>query len=272
MFGKKAEIVFGAGSLGRSLDQLKIDFDIQKDNTQESNKGNIKVYNISKDTAKNIESASVVILKAGYADEGELPVLSQADTYDIKTYNEGVNRVTEISIGEGINALQKDISISLDGAVSIKDIIKSVIDKLGLPESVSDKLQGVVDKKYPNGYNTKEKAKNIIKTVQESLGINITVQNNEISLYTGVNEGLAYRLTPNTGLIRSPERIIKKENGGKRYGWRCKCLLVPQINPDNIVQIKSNEIDDVQYRVINVQHKGTNIAGDWETEIEVYER
>jgi len=81
-------------------------------------------------------------------------------------------------------------------------------------------------------------------------------------------------LTPDTGLIGSPERSddIEETQSGerKRLGWRVKSLLNPQIRPGDRLQIKSAEVDGV-FRAENVNHFGDTEGGDWYTEAEVFE-
>jgi hypothetical protein len=98
-------------------------------------------------------------------------------------------------------------------------------------------------------------------------------------------------LSPETGLIGSPEKLRddsialygtqnrKKETikvvgaTGKKYrksvggGYKIKSLLQPFVEPGSVVQVKSDTINDVQFRVVEVEHVGDTHGNDWYSNI-----
>lgn len=73
---KKGESDSGVYEISSDTGAANIEFDIQKDNTKEPNKGYVTVYNLSDDTVNYLDmhqaDALAVMFEAGYDNENQL--------------------------------------------------------------------------------------------------------------------------------------------------------------------------------------------------------
>ena len=103
-------------------------------------------------------------------------------------------------------------------------------------------------------------------------------------LYAGYGENAgAVVLAADSGLVGFPERFAqaatgkaakgKGEKGAaekKRYGWKVKSLLLPQVNPSDVLKLESRQANGF-FRVESVKHSGGFDGGDWVSEFELFD-
>jgi hypothetical protein len=128
--------------------------------------------------------------------------------------------------------------------------------------------------------------------VVQGTGLEWSIQNQTLQVIAkrGTTKRQAIVLAADSGLIGYPERMregarekarVKDERTGKRAnlvsaaqqrdGWRVKSLLLPQINPGDLVKLESRSTEGF-YRAESVKHTGDSEGGDWQTELELVDR
>ena len=144
---------------------------------------------------------------------------------------------------------------------------------------------------YKNGFSFYGQAKDALTEICNALGLSWNIQNNILNIIlaggTSTNRGLVF--SPQSGLIGVPERITqaeyksnksnpkkkqkekaKKEEPRKKAGWRINTLLVPSVNPADMVKVESKWITG-WFRVEKVSHRGDYNGTNWGSTMELIE-
>ena len=144
---------------------------------------------------------------------------------------------------------------------------------------------------YKNGFSFYGQTKDALTEICDALGLSWSIQNNILNVIlaggTSTNRGLVF--SPQSGLVGVPERIVqaeyksnksnpkktakkkaKKEKPRKKAGWRINTLLVPSVNPADLVKVESKFITG-WFRVEKVSHRGEYNGQNWGSAMELIE-
>lgn len=92
---------------------LKIEFDIDKDLTKETNKSVLKIYNLNNETRKALEKSDILCeIYAGYEKTTGPVKIFVGNTLQVHTKNSGKDVITEFRLADGGTAI-RDCEISL---------------------------------------------------------------------------------------------------------------------------------------------------------------
>jgi len=288
-----AEGVATLAGIDLQIQNLRVSFNIKKTSTSDFNTATITIYNLNEETRERINSidlGNLVIVKAGYVDEQQ-EVIFVGNTTLSNISIERPNVITKIEAQDGKIAMnQLKFSITYQAGTFAVKILKDILARTSLDIKHID-WSKIVDKQYKNGFCFQGDAKVLLTNICNYLGVEWSIQNNQMKLLPVGKADTAkiIYLTPETGLIGSPEKLRddslalygsqlrKKEMikivgaTGKKYrksiggGYKIKCLLQPFIEPGTVVQVKSSTINDVQFRVVEVEHVGDTHGNDWHT-------
>jgi len=280
-YRRSASINIGRrGGNAKILTGLRIVFNVDKTEGKDPNTARIEIYNLSEATRNLIDkNDQFIILNAGYLDgDGEELVFIG----NIKSITHTIKKpevITVITASDGDNALfNSKISISHDRGVSGDTILEQVLKAIPLSSNLS--TISYTSKSYANGFAFAGLAKDALTKITKFLELEWSIQNNEIRLipFDGDDKTIAVRLTPETGLIGSPERLTGSTRKAKglskkdKSGWKFRSLLQPKINPSNKVVVQSREIpNESTFTVYTVTHIGDTHGPEWETVTEVRE-
>ena len=174
--------------------------------------------------------------------------------------------------------------------VSAKRVLQDVVKQVALPLANTN-WRSIADKQYRKGFAFVGAGRVLLTNVCVYLGLEWSVQNNELKLVpvNASDELQVVSLDPTNGLIESPQRLqdassylhAKKDSrsavgkstpaAGKVQkkkvlgGLKVRCLLRPEVDPGNIVQIASERFPQALYRVVEVEHTGDTHGNDWTT-------
>ncbi len=268
---------------------LKINFSIEKDTTKESNKSKLEIYNLSESSRKAIEVAdNEVEIYAGYED-GAVLCFRGTVTYGY-TKDSGTECITSLDLADGTVALRDSYcSLSYAPGTSAKTIIQRCATEMGVPVVYGDDVGELEN--YKNGFSFIGQAPECLTEVCNALGLSWSIQNNILNIIlaggTATNRGLVF--SAQSGLIGLPERIVqaeyksnkttpkrkakqkaKKEEPRKKAGWRIETLLVPSVNPGDMVKVESRIITG-WFRVEKVRHSGEYNGQRWNSEMDLIE-
>ena len=268
---------------------LKINFSIEKDTTKESNKSKLEIYNLSESSRKAIEVAdNEVEIYAGYED-GAVLCFRGTVTYGY-TKDSGTECITSLDLADGTVALRDSYcSLSYAPNTSAKTIIQRCATEMGVPVVYGDDVGELEN--YKNGFSFIGQAPECLTEVCNALGLSWSIQNNILNIIlaggTATNRGLVF--SAQSGLIGLPERIVqaeyksnkttpkrkakqkaKKEEPRKKAGWRIETLLVPSVNPGDMVKVESRIITG-WFRVEKVRHSGEYNGQRWNSEMDLIE-
>lgn len=268
---------------------LKINFQIEKDTTKESNKSKLEIYNLSESSRKAIEVAdNEVEIYAGYED-GAVLCFRGTVTYGY-TKDSGTECITSLDLADGTVALRDSYcSLSYAPGTSAKTIIQRCATEMGVPVVYGDDVGELEN--YKNGFSFYGQAPECLTEVCNALGLSWSIQNNILNIIlaggTATNRGLVF--SAQSGLVGLPERIVqaeyksnkttpkrkakqkaKKEEPRKKAGWRIETLLVPSVNPGDMVKVESRIITG-WFRVEKVRHSGEYNGQRWSSEMDLIE-
>lgn len=250
---------------------LRVQFRVRKSVKPEPNTAEIKVFNLSASTRDKIRKhGAEVILSAGY--DGSAAVVFQGDARTIDHVREGAEWITKIACGDGERAYQwARFSDSFAPGTSIVDVIKAAAKALGIGTGNLDQVLGSANNlrgnltQFANGYTAHGKASNEFDKLCRTAGLTWSIQNGTLQVLParGAAAGQAVLLTPETGLIGSPEQGTPEKKGEPPL-LKFKSLLLPQLGCGNAVEIRSSSARG-QFRVDALDLEGDTGAAPWYT-------
>lgn len=271
-FNRQIELQIGKpGEIGLLIKDLRISFSVEKTDTESANTAIIQIYNLTDDTIKRINRAgNILILRAGYEDEGIKTLFfgTVINSTDMKT---GTERILEIQVADGVENIQdKNLTISYRAGTTVQKIFNDLILLFGLPlTNIGFSLSG----QYVNGWSFCGKIKDAITEVLDKAGLSWTVQNNQlVVIESGKSvERTGLFLTPDTGLLDSPEILVDTDNTPTEEPparYKIRSLLFPQLFPGVDFKLKSKNVSG-NFKVETAKFSGDNYEGDFICELEV---
>ena len=270
---------------------LHIGFSIEKDSTKESNKAKLEIYNLSDATRKKIELADTEVeIYAGYERAGGAILCFRGTVTYGFTRDVGTDCITTLDLADGTVALRDSYcSLSYAPGTSAKTIIQRCANEMGVPVVYGEDVGEL--ESYKNGFSFIGQAKDGLTEICNALGLSWSIQNNILNIIlvggTSTNRGLVF--SPQSGLVGVPERIVqaeyksnksnpkktqkertKKEKPRKKAGWKIQTLLVPSVNPADLVKVESKWIEG-WFRVEKVSHRGDYNGTNWGSMMELIE-
>lgn len=271
------------------ISQLRIIFKINKTLAHSSNAATISIYNLNENTKSLLrEVFNSIVVKAGYADGDGTKLAFIGDINESTTKRQGADLVTTILAGDSLKALQDTkFNRKYSAGVSGYQILNDVVDALGLPVKLTDRLKKIIQKKgkrFANGYSANGNAKEQLTKLAKQLDLEWSFQNRAVKLLEKeeTDDSPIITLARSTGLIGLPERItdlkkkdetdkkVKKgseEKDIKRKGWKLTSLLMANIEPGGRVLVDAQElgVEPGIYRVEEVEHSGDNFGTNFNT-------
>ncbi|MGO4398455.1 phage protein [Achromobacter sp. PAB15] len=270
---------------------IRVTFDISKDSSEEPNDHTIRIYNLAADTRKALEEPDLrCVLYAGYAEEGGPLLMASGTLVFAYTRFEQPDIVTELIVKDGFTEIRDTaVSIGLGPGAQASTIIRDIARQMGLPLVMADELP---DRRWQQGFSFYGAARTALHKVAQGAGLEWSIQNQQLQVVQrrGTTRRQAVVLAADTGLLGYPERTreaarekarVKDKRTGddvnlvsaqqQRDGWRVTSLLLPTINPGNLVKLESRSVESFQ-RVEAVRHTGDSEGGDWQSELELVDR
>lgn len=271
-FGRKSQLTVDT----LSLDNLDLQFHIEKHLKPEPNKCDISVINLNPDhraqigqwkSTDDLEEKSVpVLLKAGY--EENIFQLFLGDLRNGFTILDNEDYVTTFSAGDGEHGYKKSrINISFGPHVSADTALSAVAKALGVgqgnvAQTVSKlRLSGAANM-FIGGAHLSGSASRIMTDICQSADLEWSIQDGNLQI---LDKGAALGdkavfLSSDTGLIGSP-RVDRK---GK---LNAVSLLQEDIKPGVLVEIDAPTVSGF-FRVEKVVYDGDTRDDEWYATIE----
>ena len=275
-------LIVGEGS-GRGLDlsALRIRFSTKKGDLQTPNSAEIRVYNLSENTAQQIQKEFTrVILQAGY--EGNMGVIFSGNIKQVRRGRDsGTDTFLDIFAGDGDAAynfavLNKTLAAGSGNAERIAAGVASMsefgVSAGHIPEAAGPSL--------PRGQVLYGMARSHMRRAARAAGSSWSIQDGKVTVIprTGYVNAPAVVLTAKTGLVGTPEQTPD--------GIKAKCLLNPQIQIGRRVKIDNKSIlrakknmsytaidmtpgvaNDGFYRVLVAEFTGDTHGTEWYTNL-----
>jgi len=271
---------------------LRITFDISKDTGEEPNEIKIRIWGLSPATREAIvEPDNVAALYAGYEQEDGALLMAYGTVLQGWTFFDGPDVITELDVLDGYAQIRDTVvSLGYGPGVRARLIIEGIARQMGLRLVMAE---DVPDRVWQNGFSYYGAARVALHKVVQGTGLEYSIQNGELQVIArrGTTARQGFVLAADSGLIGFPERMrqgarekakVKGQRTGdnrdivsarqQRDGWRVVSLLLPTLNPGDLVKLESRTVQD-WFRIERLRHTGDwGGQGDWITELELVDR
>lgn len=279
---RKVSLVLGQNS-GNALDlsALRIKFSTKKGDLQTPNSADIRVYNLSDETAQRVQKEFTrVTLQAGY--EENFGVIFSGNVKQVRRGREnGTDTFLDIFAADGDAAYNfATVNTTLAAGAGQKDVVGACAASMqqhGVSQGHAPELAGP---QMPRGQVLYGMTRDHLRTSAQSTATSWSIQDGKLTMIerTGYLPGQAVVLTAKTGLVGTPEQ--------SQDGVRARCLLNPQLRVGSRVKIDNRSIlrakidmnytainmtpkvsNDGFYRVLIAEHSGDTHGTDWHTNL-----
>lgn len=249
------------------VEDLDLAFRIDADLGKKPNKAEVSLFNLApshRDELEQLEEA-VVVVEAGY--ESGVTRIFRGDMREAKSTRQGADIVTKIEAADGEQrhrAARTNRSFGRDTRVG--DVLSAIASDLGVDpgngRSVAEAAIETGRKLFTGGTVVSGKAVDELTRVTDSAGLEWSIQGRRLQFLERGKalKGTAVRLTPDTGLLGSPELSSKGV-------LRARMLIIPDVFPGRRIQIESEHVDGI-FRVEKCSYIGDTSADSWDIEVE----
>jgi hypothetical protein len=271
----------------RLLKGLDVDFTITRSLDVTANTAELLIYNLSEASRKHLaqqatDNGVVCKIDAGYREDpfaasvsaaltgivpDESPQIFLGEMRTVTSVREGADWITRLSAGDGDQLKKQRVSFSVGPGASFQSVVNKMVDgvKAGVKDSARALLKGEfaeVGKALTEGFSVDGYLGDELPRVLRSGGLEMSVQNGQLQILP-IGKALgdvAIKLTPNTGLVGSPEV-------GNKGRVTVRCLLTSKVYPGRKIKVESQNVTGV-YRCHTITYAGQTAGNDWYCDIE----
>jgi hypothetical protein len=252
------------------IQDLRIKFDVKKSIFSNLNYCRVDISNLSQTTRNKITSdpSSLVRVKAGYVQNGGAINIGQGNISNVIHSLQNPDIISTIYSKDGFNSIiDNNISLSFKANTSLKSVIDAIAKDLKLPIKYAEYNQNAT---FKNGYSYLGSIPDALDQLGEQFRFKWSIQNGELMIIQngGSNKNKSISLSANTGLIESPELIIKTKNLDllNKNEYKITALLQPQLEAGDLIEVKSKVLNGT-FIVKELNHLGDTRGNEWYTKI-----
>jgi len=257
---------------------LDFEFNIVRSIDFTNNTAEFIIYNAAFVTRQNIlKKGNNIVFSAGYEDEGNIASVFFGTIFtstSVKQETEWITSIQAIDIGNNNQPLVfEPIALSYIANTLLIQVINDISSILGIPVFG---LQNVAAIQLSNGLvhagtinQLLDKINNILKQNELSLYID----NSQLVIYNiGLKNSIfgVVAISKYNGLVGNVEEIIDENGTDEKKRIRFTSLLNPQIKPNTVISIISENITGA-YFVEAVNHRGDTYGGEFFSIVEAAE-
>lgn len=243
---------------------LQVEFSIDRDKSASPNTAEFVVYNLSPEHQDLLGSDEQTLLfSAGYQDSQEtlfLGIVERARTEKVDgTYK------TRLQAGDGTSKIvESRVSKSFARGTLVAEVVRTLVKSLQIGEGnlpiLAPTLALTSGSLLPHALTLHGSAATGLTEICNSLGCSWSIQNGVFQIQkNGVPVGLGPLVTPDTGLIGSPQSEPKNV-------VTFQTLLVPGIFPGQYVFLKSAKRSGT-VEVTQTRHYGATLGPQWQIDV-----
>lgn len=274
-FGRKIAISVSDGQSTRTWTDLKMDFSAAHTDDSEPSQAQVAIYNLNSTSIAFIkESGQTLRIESSYNDNS-YSLVFQGDIEHAWTSISGPDVAMNIKAEDGGNMLSTTrVSVSLAPGATAYQALSQLIAAAGAPLGVLDEnmVSAASARVYATGITMFGSFGEFMDNISHELGGRWFVTDGAFNFIedNAPVDNRAVLVTPNTGLIGSPEVIMNKSrNDSKKIsGIKWQMLMQPSLRPRQSFVIASREHDRDIVIAEKVMHKGDNWNGEFFTIVE----
>ena len=284
-YGRVASLVVADGISALDLSQLHLKFQIKQFDLQTPNTAQIRVFNVSDQTAQKVQTEfSRVVLQAAY-EGGDIGTIFDGTLVQVRRGRESpVDTYLDLSAADGDVASNfAVVNAAVAAGSSFADRAKALTQAMGQHGVREGYTCPLPEGKLPRGKVMFGMARDHLRDLAFATDTKWSVQNGELQIIPleGYLPGEAVVLTSATGMIGLPEQT--------QDGIKVRCLLNPKIKIGAQVKIDNKSIqqaqlqlsaqgsaqnaflpsisDDGLYRVVVCEHSGDTRGNEWYSDL-----
>lgn len=255
------------------IDDLRIDFEIERTDSAESNRAVVRVYNLTKETSAGItEADGHILLRAGYKDEA-VGTIFTGDIVRGAREREENDYVTTIAAYDGRSAVMGGfVSLSYAPDTDALTVAQALLDAIGLANKGTDLIPSGA--KYAHGYCFIGMAADGLRGLLARYGLCLTIQDETVYIYEHGKETESTGLQIEEGgdLLSLPQPVSDKTDTGDIAAdaanrWAFSAKLNPELVPGASVSVESSTFKG-ELVIRAARSTGSNMAGDFRVDIE----
>jgi hypothetical protein len=253
-----------------ALDGFDVTFEITKSlSAKTPNKAELRIWNLNADHRKHLQELEHVFvsIEAGYASGTSL--VYKGDLRDVVSVRDRSDWITSITSDAARRARKKRLVKSFAPGSSVADIIAATAKAMGInmgnaeQAALAAKIAGTGAAKFFNGYAVAGAVDEELDRLARSTNLEWSIQDDTLQFleYGKPMARLAVRLTPDTGLIGSPEP-------GNKGIAEVRCLLIPDLYPGRRVEVQAEHVKGF-FRVEVTKHTGSTFGDEWYVDMQL---
>lgn len=234
---RKCSLVVSGAAQGLDLSQMKIHFRTTQNDLNTPNHANIRVFNLSDDTARRVQKEYTdVTLQAGY-ETGAFGIIFKGTIKQVRRGRiNATDTYLDILAADGDLAFTQGIlNKTLAAGATAKDQMSVIAGGMKLPEGYVPDL--------PTGALSRGKvlfgmARDEATVVADTANADWSIQNGKLQVVDrkGYVPGEAVKITSSTGMVGLPEQTEE--------GIHVTCLLNPKIKIGSLVWLDNKSIQE----------------------------
>ncbi len=241
---RKASLITGDES-GKALDlsELRFRFSIRRGDTQTPNSADIRVYNLSRDTANRVKKEFTrVVIQAGY--EGNYGVIFDGTIKQVRFGRESqVDTYLDITAADGDRAYNFSMTaVSLAaGQTAPNNAVQYIIKDMATHGVTQGYIPDLPGNPLPRGKVIYGMTRDALRSLAQNTDTNWSIQDGKVNMIplTAYMPGDVPVITAATGMIGLPEQTPN--------GIKVRVLLNPTIKIGQAIQLDNKSIQQMRY-------------------------
>ena len=270
---RQCRLVIGKNGKGLDLSQLRITFDVKKDDQTTPNSARICVYNPAPDTINQVlKEFDTVSLDAGYTDG--MGLIYAGNIIQVRRLRSGPDIVLEISAGDGDTAYNYGVvSTTLAAGATNKDRLQAMARAMaiGNVDAGAALLSADTGRALPRGKVLYKPVKDYMREYGRDTGSAVFIDSGKLQTIKrdGYLPGTPVELAPGTGLIGAAQQTLDGVEASSRLNPEIRIGGLVHIDPAYLVAADTTSAADSAdgkktihqaaggyYRVIATQYTG----------------
>lgn len=254
---------------------LRLTFKVTQTLDSKQNTADATISNLSAETRGRLAALKrpTFVIEAGYTETLATVFLGRA--HFINSLSESPGWITKIAASDGHEGARV-VNAALAPGATLAQAIETLAASAGVnaEKAIADARAGKFDGPAPTFYSGLVLCGTICNEMDKlakTSGFNWSIEGGELKIWspnqTSTEEAVV--LSPETGLIGSPERIADKKNPSRTM-YKARSLLQPLLRPGRRVRISATDVRG-EFKCVRVEHTGDTNANDWYSECQVIE-
>ena len=281
---RQCRLVIGKNGKGLDLSQLRITFDVKKDDQSTPNSARICVYNPAPDTINRaLKEFDTVSLDAGYVDG--MGLIYAGNIIQVRRLRSGPDIILELSAGDGDTAYNYGVvSTTLAAGATNRDRLQAMARAMaiGNVDAGAALLSADTGRALPRGKVLYKPVKDYMREYGRDTGSAVFIDSGKLQTIKrdGYLPGTPVELAPGTGLIGAAQQTLDGVEASSRLNPEIRIGGLVHIDPAYLVAADTtsatasagekktvHQAAGGYYRVIATQYTGDTHGQPWDVKI-----